>query len=77
MAGSETLTPEQLRLEALCLGFRTREGVALEVIRQFPGWEAVLSELQESGLVQLTAGRVAATPEGLVVADRLPLRFVD
>lgn len=77
VAGSETLTPEQLQLESLCLGFRTREGVALEVIRQFPGWKAVLSELQESGLVQLAAGRVAATPEGLVVADRLPLRFVD
>ncbi|MCX5889135.1 MAG: radical SAM family heme chaperone HemW [Deltaproteobacteria bacterium] len=77
VAGSETLTPEQLRLEALCLGFRTREGVALEIIRQFPGWEAVLSELQGSGLLQLTAGRVAATPEGLVVADRLPLLFVD
>ena len=76
-AGSETLTPEQLRLESLCLGFRTREGVALEVIRQFPIWEAVLSELQGSGLVQLTAGRVAATPQGLVVADRLPLLFVD
>jgi len=27
--------------------------------------------------VQLTDGRVAATPRGLVVADRLPLRFVD
>ena len=76
-AGSEALTPEQLRLESLCLGFRTREGVALEVIRQFPGWKAVLSELQESGLLQLTAGRVAATPQGLVVADRLPLSFVD
>ncbi len=77
VAGSETLTPEQLRLEALCLGFRTREGVALEIIRQFPGWEAVLSELQGSGLLQLSAGQVVATLEGLVVADRLPLLFVD
>jgi len=77
LAGSESLTPEQLRLESLCLGFRTREGVALEVIRQFPGWAAALSELQAAELVQLTAGRVAATPQGLVVADRLPLRFVD
>jgi oxygen-independent coproporphyrinogen-3 oxidase len=77
VAGSETLTPEQLRLEVLCLGFRTREGVALEVIRQFPGWKAVLSELQKSGLVRLTDGRVAATPQGLVVADWLPLLLVD
>lgn len=76
-AGSETLTAEQLWLEALYLGFRTREGVALEVIRRLPGWEAVLTELQKSGLVRLAAGRVAATAEGLVLADRLPLWFVD
>ena len=36
VAGSEDLTPEQLRLEALYLGFRTREGVALEVIQETP-----------------------------------------
>ena len=77
VAGSEALTPEQLRLEALCLGFRTREGVALEVIRQHPRWQVPLAELQEARLVMLANGRVVATPEGLVVADRLPLWFVD
>ena len=39
VAGSEDLTPEQLRLEALYLGFRTREGVALEVIQGHPRWQ--------------------------------------
>ena len=77
MAGSETLTPEQLRLEALYLGFRTREGVALEVIQGHPRWQIFLSELEQAGLVRLTDGRVTATAQGLVVADRLPLRFVD
>ena len=77
VAGSETLTPEQLRLETLYLGFRTREGVALEVIQGHPRWQAVLSELQQAGLVRLTDGRVTATAQGLVVADRLPLRFTD
>ena len=52
MAGSEDLTPEQLRLEALCLGFRTREGVALEVIQGHPRWRLVLSELTQAGLVR-------------------------
>ena len=77
VAGSEDLTPEQLRLEALCLGFRTREGVALEVIQGHPRWQMVLSELAQLGLVTVAHGRVTATARGLVVADRLPLRFAD
>jgi putative oxygen-independent coproporphyrinogen III oxidase len=77
VAGSEDLTPEQLRLEALYLGFRTREGVALEVIQGHPRWQISLSELVQAGLVRLTDGRVTATARGLVVADRLPLRFAD
>ncbi len=77
VADRESLTPEQLRLEVLCLGFRTREGVAIEVIQQQPRWQVILSELLESGLVKVTDDRVVATPEGLVVADRLPLLFVD
>lgn len=77
VAGSEDLTPEQLRLESLCLGFRTREGVALEVIQGHPRWQIFLSELEQAGLVRQEDGRVTATPHGLVVADRLPLRFAD
>ena len=77
VAGHETLTPEQLRLEALYLGFRTREGVALEVIQQQPRWRVVLAELEQAGLVRQENGRVVPTPEGLVVADRLPLLWVD
>jgi putative oxygen-independent coproporphyrinogen III oxidase len=77
VAGSESLTPEQLRLEALYLGFRTREGIALEVIQPHPRWQILLSELEQSGLVSLADGRVAATAQGLVMADRLPLFWVD
>jgi len=77
LAGREALTLEQVRLETLYLGFRTREGVPLEVIESQSGWGPVLSRLQAAGLLRLTNGRVAATPRGLVVADRLPLLFVD
>ncbi len=76
-AGREALSPEQVRLETLYLGFRNREGVDLEVIESQPGWGQVLSRLQAQGLLRLTNGRVAATPRGLVVADRLPLLFMD
>ncbi len=42
VAGAETLTPAQIRLETLYLGFRTREGVSLATIREQPGWDAIL-----------------------------------
>ncbi len=77
VAGDETLTPEQLRLETLYLGFRTREGVELAALRAPPGWEKALQELEDSGLVRVQEGRARATLEGLVVADRLPLLFMD
>lgn len=77
VSGQETLTPEQIRLETLYVGFRTREGVSLATIREQPRGEAVLAELVAAGLLQIHNGRVMATPSGLVVADGLPLRFAD
>lgn len=77
VAGAETLTPAQLRLEALCLGFRTREGVSLELLGREPRRQAVLAALERNGLVRLTADRAVPTLQGLVVADRLPLMFED
>ena len=76
-AGEETLTPTQLRLEALYLGFRTREGVSFDLLRPQPRWRTVLAELRRTGLVRLADGRLVTTPQGMVVADRLPLLFVD
>lgn len=77
VAGQEILTPEQVRLETLSLGFRTQAGVPLSIIREHPQGEAILAELVQSGLVQVDDDRVTATAGGLVVADSLPLRFVD
>ncbi|MGA9755468.1 MAG: radical SAM family heme chaperone HemW, partial [Desulfobaccales bacterium] len=75
VAGAESLTPAQLWLEALYLGFRTQAGVSLETIRAHPQGEAIVAELTHAGLVRLEAGRVRATAQGLVVADGLPLWF--
>jgi putative oxygen-independent coproporphyrinogen III oxidase len=77
VAETETLTPEETRLETLALGFRTREGVSLATIREHPGADAILAELTQAGLVRVERERVIATLDGLVVADRLPLGFVD
>jgi oxygen-independent coproporphyrinogen-3 oxidase len=77
LAGEETLTPSQLRLEALYLGFRTREGVSLDLLRPQPRWRTVLAELRRAGLVRVADGRLVTTPQGMVVADRLPLLFAE
>jgi putative oxygen-independent coproporphyrinogen III oxidase len=77
LADAETLSPAQLLLETLYLGFRTRSGVALATIRELPRGDVSLSQLARAGLVRVDRDRVIATPQGLVVADRLPLWFVD
>ena len=77
VAGAESLTPEQIRLETLALGFRTCEGVSLATLREQPGGDAMVAALARAGLVRVERGRVIATASGLVVADRLPLSFVD
>jgi putative oxygen-independent coproporphyrinogen III oxidase len=77
VAGQEILTPEQLRLETLYLGFRTQEGVALATLCEHPRGEAIVAELAAAGLVRVDCGRVKATASGLVVADGLPLWFAD
>ena len=73
--GSEVLTREQLELESLDLGLRTREGVDLHA----PGGglrnAKALEELRKSGLVKVSNGRIQPTRKGFLVADSLPLMF--
>jgi oxygen-independent coproporphyrinogen-3 oxidase len=77
LAGSETLTPEQVYLEMILLGFRTREGVDREIFRGRPGTEEVLGHLRQAGVVRVVGGRVVPTVKGFLVADSLPLLFAD
>jgi oxygen-independent coproporphyrinogen-3 oxidase len=73
----EALSGEQLRLEALYLGLRTKEGAPLDLLRRTPGGEQILAELQKSGLIEMNRDRVAPTRRGFLLADNLPLRFMD
>ena len=76
LAGEETLTPEQLRLEACLLGLRTREGLPLKFLSPSAQTQA-LPRLTQAGLVKVRRGRLIPTPAGLVLADRLPLWLAD
>jgi oxygen-independent coproporphyrinogen III oxidase len=75
--GSEVLTDEQVRLERLYLGMRTRDGISLADACAGSRPETVLSPLEQSGLVKVADGRIFPTLEGFLIADRLPLMFPD
>jgi oxygen-independent coproporphyrinogen-3 oxidase len=75
VAGTETLTPEQVYLETLLLGFRTREGVDREIFRDRPGTGKALGHLRQAGLVRIVGERVVPTVKGFLMADSLSLAF--
>jgi oxygen-independent coproporphyrinogen-3 oxidase len=75
VAGSETLTAEQVYFERILLGFRTRDGVEQEIFRDRPGTEEALRHLRQAGLVRVVGGRVVPTTKGFLVADSLALAF--
>ncbi len=72
---SETLTHEQLSLEALAIGFRTSRGVALALAGNRPGGSRTIAMLQQSRLATVHHDRLQPTRRGFLVADSLPLMF--
>jgi putative oxygen-independent coproporphyrinogen III oxidase len=73
--GEEDLTPDQLRLEHLYLGFRTENGVSVEDVCADDAARQTLLRLTRSGFLKVVEGRVRPTLKGYLIADRLPLMF--
>jgi oxygen-independent coproporphyrinogen-3 oxidase len=74
--GSESLSGEQLRLEKIFLGLRTKEGVRVE--DAFPGFQTngSLQKIAKTHLMTILSDRIIPTREGFLMADRLPLLFI-
>ena len=70
---SEVLSEEQFDLETLGLGLRTSAGVDLHALGGRLIMDEALAELQKSGLVKVTSGRIQPSRKGFLVADSLPL----
>jgi coproporphyrinogen III oxidase-like Fe-S oxidoreductase len=68
----EQLSPEQLDLERLFLGFRNLEGVNIDTFNK-PLCEKVLTRLVRSKQIELRSGKIIPTVKGYLIADRLPL----
>jgi oxygen-independent coproporphyrinogen III oxidase len=73
--GQEELSPEQVRLELISLGLRTRAGLALRCLGYMPNLEKTLQKLVESEWVSINNNQVVPTLKGFLVADQLPLLF--
>jgi len=75
----EILSDEQLRLEALFLGFRTRRGICLETFKIRYGRDLLadkrdmVERLSGEGLVEIRDGFLRPTRAGMAVADSLAL----
>jgi oxygen-independent coproporphyrinogen-3 oxidase len=69
----EDLSPEQIRLETLCLGLRTRSGVDLTRLDEEGKLKTKLPELERYGWAEVSDQRIRPTRKGFLVADRLPL----
>ena len=75
VAGRERLSADQLRLEAVSLGARTRAGFRLKGIGADPGTREALMRLVAEGFLRLTGDRAVPTRKGFLVADRIPLHL--
>ena len=79
VAAEESLTADQLRLEALFLGFRTSRGIHLESYQKrhrvdlLSEKRKVIQSLTDEGLVEIRDGFLRPTKAGMAVADSLAL----
>ncbi len=76
LEGEECLTEDQLLLETLYFGFRTKRGINLRLLEGAPHMESCAAELEESGLALRRDGRLIPTRRGFLLAESLPLRMV-
>jgi oxygen-independent coproporphyrinogen-3 oxidase len=76
---TETLTMEQLRLEALYFGLRTKRGISIQDFKDqyhydlFAEKKEILSKLEREGFISIQDGCLCPTQKGFAVADRLSL----
>jgi oxygen-independent coproporphyrinogen-3 oxidase len=76
VSGQEELTGEQIYLEMLSLGLRTKAGIDLAQIRTKKNIDTELNNLLQSEYAQIIDGRLIPTRKGFLVADRLPLALI-
>jgi oxygen-independent coproporphyrinogen-3 oxidase len=77
VSGKEDLSDEQEEMEIISLGLRTNEGFDMANIKHRKGIDKTISLLENQGYVEINNNRVVPTKKGFLVADRLPLYFLN
>ena len=72
----EKLNQEQLMMETVSLGLRTKWGFDMNILHQSDETDKVISTLVKSGYIHVRDRRIIATRKGFLIADHLPLHFL-
>jgi oxygen-independent coproporphyrinogen-3 oxidase len=82
LAEKETLTREQMMMEAIYLGFRTTPGIDLDVFKNkfelnfIEAFGQTIAELESRGMIEISQSRCALTRKGLLFLDSIASMFV-
>jgi oxygen-independent coproporphyrinogen-3 oxidase len=69
----EDLTEEQIMMETVSLGLRTRWGFDMNALHPTPKTKDTISMLEEAGYIKIRDERIIPTKKGFLIADHLPL----
>jgi oxygen-independent coproporphyrinogen III oxidase len=72
----EALTEEQIMMETVSLGLRTRWGFDMKALHPTPKTKDTISMLEEAGYIKIRDERIIPTKKGFLIADHLPLYFL-
>ena len=81
VAGREVLTPEQMVMEAIYLGFRTADGIDLVDFKYRFGidflvtYNRVIKDFEEEGILNVSKNRCTLTTRGMVLLDSITAAF--
>ena len=81
-AGKESLSREQLMIEAVYLGLRQAKGIDVEAFDKKFGvnFEKIhaetIADLREKGLMEFSLDRCALTPKGMLYLDSIATQFI-
>ncbi|MGA3083403.1 MAG: radical SAM family heme chaperone HemW [Thermodesulfobacteriota bacterium] len=71
----EALTQDQMQMEVISLGLRTKAGLDLRCLGEKKEVKKMLPRLVENGWISISDNHLIPTLKGFLVADRLPLFF--
>ena len=75
VAESETLSQDQLAMEKIFLGLRTKDGVMRSSLGGVTDLDSRIDALEKKGLVELAGQKIIPTRLGLLMADTLALEL--